>query len=319
VPLADPIRLFPGTGGFPLDPQELFGRSGPLVIEVGFGNATFLAGLATEHTDWNLIGADIAAASLTRGVTALRRLGLSNARVLCADARMLVSEMLGERSIHRIYVNFPDPWPKERHLDRRLLQAPFFRLLSTRLVDGGELWLTTDHAEYYEFSLQQARETGLFDIRTGPPPEAMLQTKYARRWQAEGITINHAVFALRARDDQAHPCRLEMVDMAHARLDGDLAAVKEFEKQVHDIADGHIVLVDCKRSLDGERLTVEVIVEESDLRQEVLVEVRRTPSGIYVELQSFGRPASTRGVRRAVDLVADWLVSCGLRKTESVF
>lgn len=313
----DPIRLFPGAQGFPVDPARVFERVAPLVVEVGFGNATFLAGLADEHPDWNLVGVEIAAASLSRGVGMIRRNRLAHARVLCADARVLFAEMLPEESVHRVYVNFPDPWPKDRHLDRRLLQAGFFRMLSTRLEGGGELWFTTDHAGYYEFAMAEARQTGLYEIRPGPPPPATLQTKYARRWQSEGIRINHVVFGMRSRDDQPHPHRLEVVEVAHARLEGDLDLVQGFEKQVHEIENGHVVLLDCTRTLDGERLHVEVIVDEADLRQEVMVEVRPTPGGIYVELQNFGRPASTRGVRRAVDLVADWLVSCGLRKTEA--
>ena len=314
----DPIRLFPGAGGFPMDPAAVFGRVGPLVVEVGFGNASFLAGLARENPDWNLIGVEITSASMTRGVSQIRRDGLDQVRVLCADARALVAEMLPERSLHRIYLNFPDPWPKEKHLDRRLLQADFFRLLSTRLEDGGELWFTTDHAEYFGFAMQEARATELYELTEGPPPPATLDTKYAQRWQAEGIVINHIVFRMKSRDPNPHPRRLEVVEVAHARLEGDLSQVTGFEKQVHEIENGHVVLLDCARSFDRGRLRLEVLVDEADLRQEVLIEARETPGGIYVELQSFGRPAVTRGVRRAVVLVAEWLVSCGLRKIETV-
>lgn len=317
MPTEDPVRLFPGADGFPINPGEVFGRSGPLAVEVGFGNATFLAGLATEHPDWNLVGVEIAAASLSRGVGVIRRAQLDHVRVICVDARMLLCDMLPAQSVYRVYVNFPDPWPKDRHIERRLLQEQFFRMLSTRLVEGGQLWLTTDHAEYYGFAVEQARASGLFAVEPGDPPPATLETKYARRWQAQRIPINHVVFTLQQRDDQPHPHRLEVVDMAHARLEGDLDSVRGFEKQVHAIEGGHVVLLDCARYLDGKRLRVEVIVEEADLRQEILIEVRPSPGGIYVELQNFGRPATTKGVRKAVDLVADWLVGCGLRKTEA--
>lgn len=313
---AESIRIYPGAGGFPLDPQAVFGRSGPLVVEVGFGNATFLAGLAREHPDWNFIGVEIASVSLSRGIGRARREGLDNVRLLCADARVLVTDMLPERSIHRVYVNFPDPWPKDKHVDRRLLADEFFRVLSTRLVDGGELWLTTDHAGYYEYSVDEGKGTQLYEVLPGDPPPSTLETKYAQRWQSQGIKINHAVFRLRERDPAPHPVRLEVVEVTHARLKGDLGIVTEFEKQVHEFDGGHVVLLDCTRSLDGERLHVECIVDEADLRQELLVEVRNAPGGIYVELQHFGRPAITRGVKKAVDLVADWLSGLGMEKIE---
>lgn len=313
---AESIRIYPGTGGFPLDPAALFGREAPLVIEVGFGNGTFLAGLAREHPDWDFIGVEIAAASLSRGIGRVRRDQLRNVRLLCADARVLVTDMLPERSIHRVYVNFPDPWPKDRHVERRLLADGFFRVLSTRLVDGGELWLTTDHADYYEYAVAEGKGTRLYDVLPGEPPVSTLETKYAQRWQAQGISINHAVFRRRERDAASHPVRLEVVDVAHARLKGDLGIVTAFEKQVYEFRDGHVVLLDCTRTLDGERLHVACIVEEADLRQEILVEVRDAPGGVYVELQHFGRPAVTRGVKKAVDLVADWLAGLGMQKIE---
>jgi tRNA (guanine-N7-)-methyltransferase len=300
-----------------MDPAALFGRAAPLVLEVGFGNGTFLAGIADEHPDWNLIGVEIAAASLSRGIGRVRRDGLDNVRLLCADARVLVHDMLPARSIHRVYVNFPDPWPKEKHVDRRLLSCWFFRLLSTRFEDHGEVWLTTDHAEYFDYALAECRSTGLYEVDAGDPPPSTLQTKYARRWQSEGIRINHAVFRLGERDPSPFPPRLEVVELAHARLSGDLSAVQAFKKQVFEIVDGHVVLLEASRTLDGSRLHVECIVEEADLRQEILVEVREAPGGIYVELQHFGRPAVTRGVRKAVDLVADWLASTGMEKLEA--
>jgi tRNA (guanine-N7-)-methyltransferase len=317
VSSTDSVRIYPGDDGFPLDAAALFGREAPLVVEVGFGNGAFLAGLSRAHPDWNLIGVEIAATSLSRGVGRVRREGLDNVRLLCADARMLVTDMLPERSIHRVYVNFPDPWPKDKHVEKRLLADAFFRVLSTRLVDGGELWLTTDHADYYEFAVAEGTATKLYEVLPGEPPVSTLETKYAQRWQSQGIEINHVVFRLRERDSAPHPVRLEVVEVAHARLKGDLSTVTAFEKQVHEFEAGHVVLLDCARTLDGERLHVECIVEEADLRQELIVEVRNSPGGIYVELQHFGRPAITRGVKKAVDLVADWLASLGMEKVES--
>lgn len=314
---SDPIRLYPGADGFPLDPAAVFGRAGPLVVEVGFGNATFLGGLAREHPDWNLIGVEIAATSLSRGVGLVRREQLANVRLLCADARMLIREMLPEGSTHRVYVNFPDPWPKERHQVRRLMQQEFLRMLSTRLEPCGELWFTTDHAEYFDFACAEARATGLYALRVSDPPPAALGTKYAQRWQAEGIRIQHVVLSLQERSAEDYPHRLEVVEMTHARLEGDLDAVDSFEKQVHEIDNGHVVLLDCARTLDGSKLRFEVIVEEAGLHQEVMVEVRHAAGGVYVELQNFGRPAVTRGVRKAVDLVADWLAEKGLKKVEA--
>ncbi len=304
---------------FPIfeDPQ-IFGNTLPVHLEYCSGNGTWIVEKALSHPDTNWIAVERDFERVRKIVSKAHNENLSNLFVISGEAFTFTKHYVRDHSVERIYVNFPDPWPKEKHLDRRLLQSGFFRLLSTRLDEGGELWLTTDHEEYFGFAMQEARATGLYELIEGPPPPDTLDTKYGQRWQAEGIRINHVVFRMKSRDANPHPRRLEVVEVAHARLDGDLGTVTGFEKQVHEIENGHVVLLDCARSLDRERLRLEVIVDEADLRQEILIEVRETPSGIYVELSSFGRPAVTRGVRRAVVLVADWLAGCGLRKIETV-
>ena len=186
---------------FPTSSEQLFGRAGPLVMEVGFGNGWFLTHLARENPAWNLLGAEVSLGSVTRAFKRMRRERIDTVRLYAGHARFVVRNLIPRHGLHRIYVNFPDPWPKKRHHERRLLRAPFFRLLSTRLRDGGALWFTTDHAEYFAFALAEARSTGLFAIEQRPPPPATLQTKYAHKWRAQAIPIQHATFTKIAEAD----------------------------------------------------------------------------------------------------------------------
>lgn len=312
---AESLRIHLADVSCPLDVASLFGRPGPLVVEIGFGNGIFFRDLAREHPDWNIIGAEIAAASLTRGLGMIRREELDHVRLYCGDGHFVLRGLVAPRSLHRLYVNFPDPWPKEKHQEKRLLQAPFFRLLASRLEPGtGEFWFTSDHEEYFEFSVREAESTGLFEIERGVPPEQALRTKYAQRWQQEHKTIHHAVFRPRTADVDGVPGPPLEVDMPHARLVGDLASIDRFEKQTFRENDGTIVLLECARELGGERLLIPAIVDEPDLRQDLLIEVRRAGSGkIYVELLAFGRPANTPLVQRAVECVAEWLRAQGMK------
>lgn len=104
--------------------------------------------------------------------------------------------------------------------------------------------------------------------------------------------------------------------MAHARLRGDLDSVHDFEKEVYEIDGGHVILLELSRGLDGRRLIFQVVVEEADLRQNVLVEARQSRSGIYVGIEHFGAPVQSAGVRAAVLKVADWLVDRGFEVLE---
>ncbi|MFQ5571621.1 MAG: tRNA (guanosine(46)-N7)-methyltransferase TrmB [Rhodothermales bacterium] len=307
----------------PSSSRTLFGRSGPLVMEVGFGDGWFLAHLAREHPDWNVLGAEVSLGSVRRAFQRVRREGLTNARLYRGHARFIIRNVIPPRSLHRIYVNFPDPWPKKRHRDRRLLQAPFFRLLSTRLEQGGALLFTTDHAKYFDFALEEARATGLYDLVQGPPPLATLQTKYARKWRAQDLSIQHAVFTKTGEAEESYAPTVETHHaMHHAILEGDLPPLDTFDKLVHPFKGGHLIVLEAFRPVEDEGLLFVARIEEEDFTQDVLIEARPTRKGeasTLVGLKPFGQPLATRGTREAVGFVTAWLEQQGMHILQQSF
>lgn len=303
------------------DPRALFAEPGPLVLEVGFGNGAFLSQLASSHPDWNLLGAEISPGSLVRARATLQRRGLRNVRLFHGNARFLVREAVAERSLARVYVNFPDPWPKDRHADNRLLQAPFLRLLSTRLVDAGELLFTTDHPAYFAQVETEARSTQLYHVSPGPPPADALETKYARKWRAQAKPIHHLNLVLARRDPTPPDARIEIETGMHfAHLSGALPEPRTFEKLVRAFPGGCAVALDLLRSTRGAGFDVLVRIEELDLVQEILIEVTpREGGGVRVAVRPFGQPLPTRGTRESVALVSAWLEGQGLEIRQRSF
>ena len=317
------MLIKPADLAIPTSPETLFRRPGPLVMEVGFGDGWFLAHLARDHPVWNLFGAEVSTGSVMRAFKRLRRERITNVRLYTGHARFVVRNVIPPRALHRVYVNFPDPWPKKRHHDRRLLRTPFFRLLSTRLDDGGALWFTTDHAEYFAFALDEARATGLFAIEQRPPPPATLQTKYARKWRAQNLTIQHAVFTKTAEADGDFVPTVETSDiMHHALLAGVLPPLESFDKQVHRFKGGHVIVLEAMRRVGDEGLVFVTRIEEEDLTQDVLIEARPSRKGedaVFVGIASFGRPLVTRGTKEAVRAVAEWLEAHGMRALQRFY
>lgn len=299
-----------------LDSEALYGRTGPLVLEIGFGDGRYLVHLAKTRPDWNLLGVERSLASVSRAFRRIRREAVHAVRIHHGDARFLVRDVLGTGSLHRVYVNFPDPWPRKRHLANRLLREDFFSLLSDRLEVDGKILLTTDHAEYFDFACEQAAATGLFHALEGAPPDGVLDTKYAEKWRAESRSIRHVSWTVRRSVPPPAPAKLTY-PMQHALLAGDLSGVGGFEKQVRRFEGGTAVVTEAYRSLDGEGLLFAVVVEEPDLRQELLVKAWPKEGGVYVGLQAFGDPLGTRGTREAVQAVADWLIDQGLELRQS--
>ncbi len=306
----------PGQLTLPLDSTDVFGRSGPLVLEVGFGDGRYLAHLSHEHPDWNLFGVEVSMGSIWRAYRRMKREHISNVRLYHGDARFIFRDILPPRAVRAIYVNFPDPWPRRRNLENRLLQEPFFELASTRLEEEGILSLTTDHEDYFHFAITEANKTGLYQVEKGTPPEATLHTKYALKWRDQDKKIYHVLFR-KTGEASFQPGIIQTVEMQHAVLTGDLESIGSFSKHVRAFDGGHVIVLDAFRELSSDGLLFKVIVEETDLRQEVLIQAWQKKDGIYVGLQPFGDPLATKGVKEAVWAVAEWLVDQGLQLKES--
>ena len=305
------MLLAPASLSLPSVPSKLFGREATLALEIGFGGGRFLEHLAATHPDWNLLGAELSLAALSRTFRRLRRSGKSHVRLYRGHGRFLVRDVLPEGSLHRLYVNFPDPWPKDRHHHHRLLNSSFFTLAATRLAPDGALLLTTDHQEYFRYACEEAERSTYFAVEEGPPPPAALQTKYARKWKAQQKPFFHARFSPCGAPSEPPPRRVEKVDMHHALLEGELPAVDRFEKQVHRHDERTVVLLEAYLAVGEERLLIRTIIEEPDLRQDIMVEVRPSRSGLLVGVAPFGDPLTTRGTSDAVRLAAKWLETQG--------
>lgn len=135
----------------PVDWAELFpaGRTKlPVEVEIGIGKGTFLLQRAKQRPEVNLLGVEYARAYAAYSADRLRRAGLVNAKVICCDAGPLV-EQFPDASVQRVFILFPDPWPKRKHHRRRLIQVSLFRELWRKLMIGGQLVIVTDHAGYF--------------------------------------------------------------------------------------------------------------------------------------------------------------------------
>ena len=138
----------------PLDPQTLMPGAADTWLEVGFGGGEHLAEQAARRPDVLLLGAE---PFLNGAASALRHLdasGAGNVRLHVGDARDLVAA-LPDGSLARVFILFPDPWPKSRHHKRRLIQPAFVGELARVLAPGGRLRFATDWADYVDWALER--------------------------------------------------------------------------------------------------------------------------------------------------------------------
>ena len=175
-----------------LDPASLFARCPEAVwLEIGFGAGEHLAAQAAAHPEIGFIGAEVFENGVARLVAEIDRRGLDNIRVFPDDTRALL-DALTPASLDRVFILFPDPWPKARHHKRRLVSTATLDRLAALMRPGAELRLATDDRDYLAWMLERATGHPRFqwlarhpaDWRERPPDWPA--TRYEEKARAAG-------------------------------------------------------------------------------------------------------------------------------------
>lgn len=175
-------QLEPGE----LDPKTLFATSGDIWLEIGFGGGEHFVGQARNHPDIGFIGCEPFIEGMAKALTGIDEAKLSNVRLHMDDARSVMASLVST-SISRVFILFPDPWPKKRQQKRRLIQADFLDELARILVPGAQIRFATDVKSYADEALERFLRHGAFDWQAERaddwrvPPNDHLTTRYEEK------------------------------------------------------------------------------------------------------------------------------------------
>ena len=130
------------------DWEELFGNRNPLNLEIGFGVGNFIIEMGIREPNENFIGIDFYHKGIRKVITRIAKYEICNARIVYGDAKEKIPLLFAPEELNRVYINFPDPWPKKRHHKRRLIKPNFIKILAEKLKCSGEIHIATDHEAY---------------------------------------------------------------------------------------------------------------------------------------------------------------------------
>ncbi|RTZ90640.1 MAG: tRNA (guanosine(46)-N7)-methyltransferase TrmB [Deltaproteobacteria bacterium] len=165
------------------------------VFEIGSGNGAFLCKHAITHPEKRYIGTEINGFTLRKALRKAARARLDNIHFIRNDAQYILRYHVPDKSLQKIYINFPDPWEKKRYQKRRLIQPETLHNFARTLKPGGEVHFTTDHRDYAEHTTQQFSETPYFRLMEKTTDAALpFPTKYENKWRSEGRRIIQLVF-----------------------------------------------------------------------------------------------------------------------------
>ena len=175
--------------------QEIFPSQQPLHIEIGMGKGRFMMDLAAVHPDINYLGIERYSSVLLRALQKMEENPLPNLFFICMDAAD-VAEVFDHGEVDRIYLNFSDPWPKDRHAKRRLESRQFLARYDQILKKDGTIEFKTDNRALFDFALEEVEAAGwtlnekTFDLHADARlNEGNVMTEYEERFSAQGNPI----------------------------------------------------------------------------------------------------------------------------------
>lgn len=185
----EPLEFMPADYFRRLRRDELFG-GGPLEVDLGCGDGSFLVAMAGQHPERRFLGVERLLGRARKVCRKLLREGLENARVLRLESRYTLEWLLPEASVSRLHLLCPDPWPKARHHRRRLIQPEFLEAVSRVLVPGGEFLFKTDNEEYFEWTLEHLEGCATLVAEEWPDDAFFYPlTDFEQQWLAGGRSI----------------------------------------------------------------------------------------------------------------------------------
>lgn len=184
----------------PFNAQEVFGRKGPLVLEIGCGMGETTAAIAHAHPEIDFLGCEVFPPGVGALSKRLQDMSLTNVRIIRHDAVDVIEKMIPEASLAGVHIYFPDPWRKARHHKRRLVAQPFISKLCKRIVPGGYLHCATDWENYAEQMLEVlSHEEQLADWKGEgycPVMANPLCERPCTKFQQRGERLGHGIWDL---------------------------------------------------------------------------------------------------------------------------
>ena len=182
--------------------KDCFHNDNPIHIEIGMGKGQFIHQLAEQNHHINYIGIEMYSSVLYRALEKREQTDLSNLYFLRFDAKYL-NNIFEKNEIDRIYLNFSDPWPKDRHAKRRLTSSLFLAIYHNILKDDGYVQFKTDNRDLFDFSVETVEQSEKwhidhisYDLHHSQFLEGNIMTEYENKFVAEGkaicyFTISH--------------------------------------------------------------------------------------------------------------------------------
>lgn len=179
-----------------IDLDKVFHRQTPRFLDIGFGMGESLLSFAAANPHCDYLGIEVYRTGIASLLHQCYALNLKNIRVICADAVDVLKNMITNQQFDGIMVFFPDPWPKQRHHKRRLLQENNLHLFADKLKPKGYLHIATDWKNYAEMIAKEVAKVQCLQAMSHEKAQAIIQQRANTKYERRGQRLGHDVFDL---------------------------------------------------------------------------------------------------------------------------
>ncbi|GAB6189585.1 tRNA (guanosine(46)-N7)-methyltransferase TrmB [Marinitoga arctica] len=291
---------------YPLKWNEIFGNKRKIYVEIGFGSGEYMAALAKENPDINFIGFETSLTALYKAQVKFYKNNIKNARVIQGDARLLIRELFPSNSISKLIVNFPCPWPKQRHKERRIFIKSFINTLADVLKKGGTIELATDvdwyaHEVYNNFKDSEFFEE--YDIIENF--ERPIKTKYELKWDKEGRK-KYLFIAKKIKDYKINRILEGVSELPHKNIkDIDIEKLKDLKDKYIKENNLSFTVNSIYEDLLNDRYLLRVVSTDDDFMQQYYISIYKKTKDWLVKLDSTTIPYRTPAVKFSVYKIAE--------------
>ena len=282
----------------PIGWSRKFKRDVDIEVEIGFGLGDYLVHQARENPKKAFIGIEVGWVLVRRALRKIALAGIKNVRIIQADASVVFERLFSEKSVRHAWSLCPCPWPKKKHVKRRLFSQAFFKLLNSRIMDDGEVLIVTDHQPYFYWVLSQLSGTGFEAHSRIVPPRFF--TKYERKWHDSGQQQFYEMRLIK-RQHVKIPVKEDAALITHRVNHFDPARFRPVNNRGR-------IFIEFKDTIhDPEQLRsmVRVVAGEDNIIQDFWIELVRMEDGWHIRPAKGCSIVPTAGVQRALDLVRD--------------
>ena len=177
----------------PIVPRVYFPDAGQIIMEIGTGMGEATAAIAAQFPETGFFAVELHKPGIGSLLGRIAESGLTNIRIINDDARVVLRYLVPDESIDAFHLYFPDPWPKQKHAKRRIVQSDFLELIAKKLKPGGYIHIATDWVPYARWAEQKFAEVNLFHGGEIEKPEFRPTT----RFEGIGLRKGHHVTDLK--------------------------------------------------------------------------------------------------------------------------